>query len=90
MTGCPCRCLLLHPKNCTFQLRFPGGKPLPVSDQNLLDRALYLFTGVLLSKVVFGLFIILFWLLCLIVSCAKGMKYLDRQSAYPDPQGWMF
>jgi uncharacterized membrane protein len=45
---------------------------------------------VLLSKVVFGLFIILFWLLWLIVSCVKGMKYLDRQSAYPDPQGWMF
>lgn len=52
--------------------------------------ALYLFIGVLLSKVVIGLFIILFWLLWLIVRCAKGMKYLDRQQAHPAPEGWMF
>jgi uncharacterized membrane protein len=52
--------------------------------------ALYLFMGVLLSQVVIGLFIILFWLLWLIVRCARGMKYLDRQQAHPAPEGWMF
>ena len=52
--------------------------------------ALYLFIGVLFSQFIIGLFIILFWLLWLIVRCARGMKYLDREQAYPDPAGWMF
>jgi len=51
---------------------------------------LYLFVGVLLSQVVVGVFIILFWLLWLIVRCAKGIKYLDQQTAYPNPTGWFF
>jgi len=52
--------------------------------------ALYLFIGVLLSQFIIGLFIILFWLLWLIVRCAKGIKFLDRNEACPDPTGWMF
>jgi uncharacterized membrane protein len=52
--------------------------------------ALYLFIGVLLSKIIVGLFLILFWLLWLIVRCAKGMKYLDRQQACPSPENWLF
>ncbi len=52
--------------------------------------ALYLFTGIFLSQFIFGLFIILFWLLWLIVRCTKGIKFLDRKQAYPDPAGWMF
>ena len=52
--------------------------------------ALYLFIGVLLSQFIIGLFIILFWLLWLIVRCAKGVKYIDQKEAYPDPKGWMF
>lgn len=52
--------------------------------------ALYLFIGVLLSQFIIGLFIILFWLLWLIVRCAKGIKFLDREEAYPDPTGWLF
>ena len=52
--------------------------------------ALYLFIGLLLSQVIIGLFILLFWLLWLIVRCAKGLKYLDREEAYPNPTGWMF
>ncbi len=52
--------------------------------------ALYLFIGILLSQIVIGVFIILFWLVWLIVRCARGMKYLDRQQAYPDPKGWVF
>jgi uncharacterized membrane protein len=52
--------------------------------------AMYLFTGVLLSQFIIGLLVLLFWLLWLIVRCARGIKYLDRREAYPDPTGWMF
>ena len=52
--------------------------------------ALYLFTCILFSQFIIGLFIILFWLLWLIVRCARGYKYLDREQAYPDPAGWFF
>jgi len=51
--------------------------------------ALYLMIGVLLSQVIIGLFILLFWLLWLVVRCTRGMKYLDRKEAYPYPKGWM-
>jgi uncharacterized membrane protein len=52
--------------------------------------ALYLFIGVLLSQFIIGLLILLFWLVWLIVRCARGIKYLDRGEACPDPTGWMF
>jgi uncharacterized membrane protein len=52
--------------------------------------ALYLFIGVLLSQFIIGLLVLLFWLLWLIVRCARGIKYLDRREACPDPTGWMF
>jgi len=52
--------------------------------------ALYLFIGVLFSQFFIGLFFILFWLLWLIVRCAKGIKYLDHQAACPNPKAWMF
>lgn len=51
---------------------------------------LYLFLGVLLSQIVIGVFIILFWIFWIIIRCAKGMKYLDRKEAYPTPAGWLF
>ena len=52
--------------------------------------AMYLFIGVLFAQFIIGLFILLFWLLWLIVRCAKGYKYLDREQAHPDPAGWLF
>lgn len=52
--------------------------------------ALYLFIGVLLSQVIIGVFILLFLLVWLVVRCAKGLKYLEREQAYPEPAGWMF
>lgn len=52
--------------------------------------AMYLFIGVLLSQFIIGLLVLLFCLLWLIVRCARGIKYLDRREAYPDPTGWMF
>ncbi|NOZ11239.1 MAG: hypothetical protein GXP09_09410 [Gammaproteobacteria bacterium] len=51
---------------------------------------LYLFFGTLLSLVLIGWLILLFWVVWLIVRCVKGMKYLEAKQAHPNPTGWMF
>lgn len=51
---------------------------------------LYLFIGVVLSAVAIGYFILLFWVIWVIIRCVKGIKYLDRNQAYPAPGSWMF
>lgn len=51
---------------------------------------LYLFLGVVLSAVAIGYFILLFWVVWVIIRCVKGIKYLDRNQAYPTPGSWMF
>lgn len=51
---------------------------------------LYMFIGIILSFVLIGYFILLFWLVWLIVRCVKGMKALDKKEAHPNPTGWMF
>ncbi len=52
--------------------------------------ALYLVLGSLLSVVIVGWLVLLFWLVWLVVRCVKGMKSLDAREAHPDPTGWMF
>ena len=52
--------------------------------------ALYMFVGILLLQFLIGLLILLFFIFWLIVRCAKGIKYLDKEEAYPDPGSWMF
>jgi uncharacterized membrane protein len=52
--------------------------------------ALYLLLGLMLYQVIIGFFLLLFWLIWLIVRCAKGMKSLDRKEAYPEPESWLF
>ncbi|BDX18045.1 hypothetical protein MFKK_08550 [Halopseudomonas aestusnigri] len=52
--------------------------------------ALYILIGALLSIVVIGWLVLLFWMVWLIVRCIKGMKALDSQQAHPNPTGWMF
>ena len=52
--------------------------------------ALFIFLGALLSIVIIGYFILLFWMVWLIVRCLKGMKSLDKGEAHPNPTGWMF
>lgn len=52
--------------------------------------ALYMVVGSLLSVVIIGWFILLFWVVWLIVRCVKGMKALDEREAHPNPTGWMF
>ena len=51
---------------------------------------LYLFIGAILSLILIGWFVILFWVVWLIIRCAKGMKSLDKKEAHPNPTGWMF
>ncbi len=51
---------------------------------------LYMLVGLLLTFVVVGWFILLFWLIWLTVRCIKGMKQLSAKEAHPNPTGWMF
>ncbi|MGB1109661.1 MAG: DUF4870 family protein [Gammaproteobacteria bacterium] len=52
--------------------------------------ALYMLTGLLLTVVLIGYVVLLFWLIWLIVRCVKGLKLLDQKAAHPNPRGWMF
>lgn len=52
--------------------------------------ALYIFIGMLLSLVLIGYFILLFWMVWLIIRCVKGMKLLNKKMPHPNPTGWMF
>ena len=52
--------------------------------------ALYLVVGTILTMVIIGFLVLLFWVVWLIIRCVKGMKYLDEKQAHPDPAGWMF
>ena len=52
--------------------------------------ALFLIIGGMLTIVVIGWFIILFWVVWLIVRSVKGMQYLERGEMHPNPMGWMF
>ena len=52
--------------------------------------ALYMIVGTLLLQFLIGLVILLFFIFWLILRCAKGIKYLDKQEAYPNPVSWMF
>ena len=52
--------------------------------------ALYLFIGGLLSAVLIGYLLLLFWLVWLAVRCAKGLKALEEKQAPPNPMGWLF
>lgn len=52
--------------------------------------ALCMFIGVILSLIIIGYFVFLFWVVWLIIRCVKGMKSLEQKEAHPNPTGWMF
>ena len=52
--------------------------------------ALYIFIGTLLSLVLIGYLVLLFWMVWLIIRSIKGMKLLDKKKPHPNPTGWMF
>lgn len=37
-----------------------------------------------------GIPVLLFWLVWLILRCTKGMKFLGKKEAYPNPESWLF
>lgn len=51
---------------------------------------LFLFVGTLLSLILIGWFILLFWAIWLIIRCIKGMKNLDLEKPVDNPTSWMF
>ena len=51
---------------------------------------LYMLIGIMLLQFLIGLLILLFFIFWLIVRCAKGIKYLDKEEAYPEPVSWVF
>jgi uncharacterized membrane protein len=46
--------------------------------------------GALLTIVIVGIFILLFWMVWLIVRCIQGIKLLDSQQPVPNPESWGF
>lgn len=52
--------------------------------------ALYMLVGTLLSIVLIGYLVLLFWWVWLAVRSIKGMRAFDRGQAHPNPKGWMF
>lgn len=52
--------------------------------------SLFVVTGALLSVVVVGYFILLFWAVWLILRCVKGMEALGHKKPHPNPTGWLF
>ena len=51
---------------------------------------LYLIIGGILTLAVIGYLVFPFYVIWLIVRCAKGIKALDNKQAHPNPTGWMF
>ncbi|MYK53095.1 MAG: hypothetical protein F4032_15120 [Gemmatimonadetes bacterium] len=49
---------------------------------------LYLVVGIVLCFIVIGVVVLVFWVIWMIIRCAKGLKYLSREEAYPDPVSW--
>ena len=51
---------------------------------------LYLVVGVILSFILVGYLVMLFWIIWLLVRCIKGLRLLDQQREHPNPAGWFF
>lgn len=51
---------------------------------------LYVILGMLLLVVLVGYAILVFWLIWFLVRCIKGIRYLNRGQAYPNPDNWLF
>ena len=51
---------------------------------------LYLIIGGILTLAVIGYLVFPFYVIWLIVRCAKGIKALDNRQAHSNPTGWMF
>ena len=52
--------------------------------------ALFIFLGTILSIVIIGWFILLFWLVWVIIRAVKGLKALDEDKPIESPKSWLF
>ncbi|GAC13687.1 DUF4870 family protein [Aliiglaciecola lipolytica] len=52
--------------------------------------ALYIVIGSILSLILIGWLVILFWIIWLIIRCAQGIKALDANRAIENPTSWFF
>jgi uncharacterized membrane protein len=52
--------------------------------------AIYIFLGSILSLVIIGWFVLLFWAVWLIIRSLKGMKALELEKPIDNPTGWLF
>ena len=50
----------------------------------------YLLVGSILSIVLIGWLVILFWIVWLIIRCVKGLKALEQQQPVENEASWMF
>jgi uncharacterized membrane protein len=51
---------------------------------------LYIFFGAILSLVLIGWFVLLFWVFWLIIRSVKGIKTLDENKSIENPKSWFF
>lgn len=51
---------------------------------------LFLIAGGILLTAGVGALILLFWIIWVIIRCAKGIKYLDQKQPHPNPTTWLF
>jgi uncharacterized membrane protein len=52
--------------------------------------ALYMLIGILLSFIIIGYLVLLFWVIWLAVRSVKGLKSLEQKQVHPNPLGWLF
>ncbi|MBC8551922.1 MAG: hypothetical protein H8D23_19920 [Candidatus Brocadiales bacterium] len=52
--------------------------------------ALFMILGGILSIILIGWFVLLFWVVWLIVRSIKGIKALDSEQAIENPKRWFF
>lgn len=52
--------------------------------------ALYIFLGSILSLIIIGWFVLLFWAVWLIIRSVKGMKALELEKPIEHPTSWLF
>ncbi|VAW47169.1 Probable transmembrane protein [hydrothermal vent metagenome] len=51
---------------------------------------LYAIIGFILTMILIGWIILLFYAVWLIIRCVQGFKYLNNQQPIPNPTSWMF
>ena len=51
---------------------------------------LYVVLGMLLSTILIGFLVLLFWLIWLILRCVKGLQQLERREPITDVETWLW